>query len=326
LRRHPCDAAALALLLAACVTGCAGGPRPEPWELRLRGDAIVLLGEVHDNAEQHRLRLALLRRAFEAGWRPAIALEQLDRERQADVERARRERPGDAQHLIDAAGSGGWSWASYRPFVELALEFDVELIAANLSSADARKLVQDGSAAVFDPASLAALGLDRAPARDWQAAQEREIDAGHCHALPPDRLPAMARVQFARDAVMAAVLREHAARGVVLLAGNGHVRRDLGVPRWLSAADQRRAFAVGFLEEGDPPELAEAFDAVLYTARAERGDPCAAFESHGPRGRPRRAASSRGDPTARRRIRAPRRVRATACAAIPLEGLAGAGI
>jgi uncharacterized iron-regulated protein len=77
---------------------------------------------------------------------------------------------------------------------------------------------------------------------------------------------------------MAAALREHSA-GVVLLAGNGHVRRDLGVPRWLSAADQARVFAVGFLEEGDPEGLAEAFDAVVHTARAERSDPCAAFES-----------------------------------------------
>jgi uncharacterized iron-regulated protein len=270
------------LALAAVFAACASGPRPEPFEQRLRGDAIVLLGEVHDNAEQHRLRLALLRRAFAAGWRPAIAMEQLDRERQADVERARRERPGDAQHVIDVAAArpSGWSWDSYRPFVALALEYDVALIAANLSSADAKRIVRGGYAGVFDAASLARLGLDRPITADWQAAQEREIDAGHCHALPQSSWPALARVQFARDAVMAAVLREHSA-GVVLLAGNGHVRRDLGVPRWLSAADQSRVFSVGFVEEGDPEGLAEAFDAVVRTARAERGDPCAAFESPG---------------------------------------------
>jgi len=273
---HP--TAALSLVLVGTLTACASGPRPEPWEQRLRGDAIVLLGEVHDNAEQHRLRLALLRRALGAGWRPAIAMEQLDRERQADIERARREQPGDAQHVLDVAAANGWSWDSYRPFVELALEFDVELIAANLSSADAKRIVVSGYAAVFDVASLAALGLDRTISPDWQAAQESEIDAGHCHALPSSSWPAMARVQFARDAVMAAALRGHAS-GVVLLAGNGHVRGDLGVPRWLSASDRARVFAVGFLEEGAPKGLAAAFDAVVHTARAERSDPCAALES-----------------------------------------------
>jgi len=268
----------LLLALAALLAACASDPGREPWEPRLAGDSIVLLGEVHDNAEQHRLRLALLRRAFAAGWRPALAMEQLDRERQPELERARRERPGDAQHVIDAAApASGWSWDFYRPYVALALEYDVPLVAANLSSADAKKIVRGGLASVFEAAGLTRLGLDRKVPSDWQAAQEREIDAGHCHALPRSSWPAMAQVQFARDAVMAAALREHAPRGVVLLAGNGHVRRDLGAPRWLPPEEQARAFAVGFLEEGDEP-AAGAFDAVVYTARAERPDPCAAFQ------------------------------------------------
>jgi uncharacterized iron-regulated protein len=247
-----------------------------PLEARLRGDAIVLLGEVHDNAEHHRLRLALLRRALEAGWRPALALEQLDRERQAELERARRERPGDAQHVLDAAGGAGWRWELYRPYVALALEYDLPLVAANLSREDARAIARGGFGAVFDAAGLARLGLDRETPADWQAAQEREIDAGHCHALPPEAWPALARAQLARDAVMAHLLREHGARGVVLLAGNGHVRRDLGVPRWLPEPDQPRVFAVGYLEEGDAPPPG-AFDAVVVTARAKRPDPCEAF-------------------------------------------------
>jgi uncharacterized iron-regulated protein len=267
----------LALLLAGLVTACASAPRPEPWEARLSGDAIVLLGEVHDNAEQHRLRLALLRRALAAGWRPALALEQLDRESQPALERARRERPGDAQHVIEsAAPEAGWSWDFYRPFVALALEFELPLVAANLSRADAKRIADEGWASVFDPARLAALGLDREIEAAWQAAQEREIDAGHCHALPRASWAALARVQFARDAVLADALREHAARGVVLLAGNGHVRRDFGVPRWLPEETRARAFAVGYLEAGDAPAPG-AFDAVVYTPRAEREDPCAAF-------------------------------------------------
>jgi hypothetical protein len=99
---------ALATLLGACTTtGSVCG-----WDHRLRGDALVLLGEVHDNAQQHQSRLAALQRAFASGWRPAIAMEQFDREHQADIDRARLERPGDAQHLIDVAGRRypGWGW------------------------------------------------------------------------------------------------------------------------------------------------------------------------------------------------------------------------
>ena len=110
-------AAGLVAAMAACSTPAA----VEPWQQRLAGRSVVLLGEVHDSAEQHRLRLETLRRAFAAGWRPAIVMEQFDRERQTDIDRARRERPGDAQHVIDLGATpwpragGGWQWDFYRP-------------------------------------------------------------------------------------------------------------------------------------------------------------------------------------------------------------------
>ena len=59
---------ALCALLTACATP------PQPWEPRLSGDTIALLGEVHDNAAGQRLRLELLRRALVRGWRPVITM------------------------------------------------------------------------------------------------------------------------------------------------------------------------------------------------------------------------------------------------------------
>ena len=267
----------LAPVLALVLAACAMVPAPAGWQARLRGDTIALLGEVHDNAEQHRLRLAALERAVAAGWRPAIVMEQFDRERQGEIERARRERPRDAQHVIDLAapGADGWNWSFYRPVVAFALAHDLPLIAANLSNADAARIVRGGYAAVFDPATVAALGLDGPIDPRLEGAQEREIDAGHCHALPPAAWPRMARAQLARDAVMAAALRRHAAGGAVLLAGNGHVRRDIGVPRWLGP-DADRALSIGFLEEGGATPTT-AFDAVVRTAPEARSDPCARF-------------------------------------------------
>jgi uncharacterized iron-regulated protein len=270
-------------LIFAMLTACAVVPASHDWEAGLRGDALVLLGEVHDNAEHHRQRATILRRAFIAGWRPAIAMEQFDRERQKDIDRARRERPRDVQHVIDlAAPSKGvrvasWNWDYYRPFVELALEFDVPLLAANLSNADTGKIVRDGYAAVFDEHELKRFGLDKPIPSALLAAQEQEIALGHCNALPSTILPAMARGQMARDAVMASILAPHASRGVVLIAGNGHVRRDIGVLQWVIAARRVRALAVGFLERGKSSRIDSAFDVVVLTAAAERPDLCAEF-------------------------------------------------
>jgi uncharacterized iron-regulated protein len=91
----------------------------------------------------------------------------------------------------------------------------------------------------------------------------------------------MARAQIARDIVLASSLRPQLARGVVLLTGNGHVRRDIGVPFWLNTDERRELVTIGLLEI-DPTgsgvdsadESSQRYDAVFETAAAERPDPC----------------------------------------------------
>jgi uncharacterized iron-regulated protein len=249
------------------------------WPARLRGDTIALLGEVHDNRALHRLRTETLRRACEDGWRPAVVMEQFDIDRQADLDRSRRERPRDVHYLVEQTAGlrSGWTWPDYEPVIELVLEFELVLDAGNLSRAQAARVVREGYDAIFSAPQRRDLGLDASLDAGWQRAQEHEIDAGHCGALPAHMLPSMVRAQFARDAVMAQVLGRHGAGGAVLLAGNGHVRRDIGVPRWLAATTATRVLSVGFLETGQPAEM-ERYDAVVIAEAPPRADPCAAFE------------------------------------------------
>jgi uncharacterized iron-regulated protein len=231
----------------------------------MQGHRVVLLGEVHDNAAQHALRVAALRMLVEKGARPAIAFEQFDRERQGDIDRARNERPRDADYLIaQAKGAPGWQWELYRPFVALALEYDLPVVAANLSRADAMKL----STRTPPPSPSAP--------RAFLRAHEEAIATGHCHLLPPEALPGMARAQIARDRALAAAIVPFAERGVVLLTGNGHARNDLGAPHWLPAEVRAASITIALLERG-ADEPVEAFDAYVVTEAATRPDPCAAL-------------------------------------------------
>ncbi|CAG9182348.1 ChaN family lipoprotein [Cupriavidus respiraculi] len=266
-------AAALAAALAVpfALAGCAGAPHESEGEIhQLAAYRYVLLGEVHDNPEAHRRRLASLAHAIDAGWRPAIAMEQFDRERQADIDRARRERPGDADYLIAQAGTKGWDWSLYRPVVALALRHDLPLVAANLSREDARGVMR--GAGVFSEAERERLGLARPLPPALAATQTAVLERGHCGHFPAAMLPGMLNAQAARDAVMAAALRAHAEHGVVLLAGNGHVREDIGVPHWLGAKPAE-VFSVGYLEAAAPDE-AGAYDKVVLVRPVERADPC----------------------------------------------------
>ena len=275
---------ALALLVACAAPPrqVAVAPTAQALAVAMNGHAVVLLGEVHDNAAQHRLRLAALQERFAQGWRPALAFEQFDADRQADLERARRERPHDADYLIDhaVADRRGWDWDYYRPFVQWALDEDLPIVAANLGRAQAMRVAREGYGAVFDAATQARLGLDHLdPA--LLAVQREDIEVGHCNTLPAKAIDPMVRAQIARDITLANALRPYVSRGVVLLTGNGHVRRDAGVPRWLSDLPAGTVTAIGLLEEdpdADPAALAAQFDAMTFTARAEREDPCATLK------------------------------------------------
>ncbi|MGB2816606.1 MAG: ChaN family lipoprotein [Burkholderiaceae bacterium] len=246
---------------------------------------VVLLGEVHDNVAQHRARAEAVRRHLEAGARPAIAFEQFDRERQADIDRARRERPPEGQSLADhviaqaRTPKDNWDWALYRPFVELALQFDLPIVAANLSRSEATRIVRQGADSVFNETERRELALERFAA--IVPAHEHIVQVGHCNLLPTSALPGLARAQIARDAVLARSLRPYLTRGVILLTGNGHARRDIGVPQHFTAAEQSRIWSVGLLEEGTAVERASHYDVAFLTPEQERPDPCASLKPKG---------------------------------------------
>lgn len=237
--------------------------------LTLGPQPIVLLGEVHDNAIQHALRL----RAFEAllagGARPALLMEQFDRERQDAVDAVLADPASATADRVIAAGStpsAQWAWDFYRPFVALALAYRLPIVAANVSRDEARRVMTDG---------LAARGFDADTPADVAAAHAASIVQSHCGQVDATQAARMSLAQSARDQFMARMVERHADRGVLLLAGNGHVRSDVGVPRWLSAGTRERTVAIGLIEDGD--DAAGAFDRTVGTPRQSRDDPCAAI-------------------------------------------------
>jgi uncharacterized iron-regulated protein len=287
------------LLLLACGTQPAGGPvptgftlpdgvtlvdagrgQPVPTAVLLQriGDAdFVLLGEVHDNAVQHRVRGELIT-AF-AGRHPAIAFEQFTA---SDSAIPRPAAGASLEGWLDQHGFDrkAWRWPLHQPVVEAAITSGGGLWGSGVSREELRAIVRGGESAAPAPLRtiLAGAPLDSA----GQAAIDAELIEGHCGKLPPSMVPGMRAAQITRDAAMTRALVHASAAGPAwLIAGNGHVRRDMGVPRLLaSAAPGRKILVVGLLEresDGSAPsaESRRPYDLVLITPRAERDDPCA---------------------------------------------------
>jgi uncharacterized iron-regulated protein len=235
----------------------------------------VILGEVHDNTVHHQLQKEIFQALLQAGRSPALAMEQFDLENQPRLDAARARGERDPERLADAGrfDRQGWLWPDYKPLVDIAAAGNLPLFAANFSREDARALMKSGRPA---PALAPARAAER-------AALEHDIIDGHCGVRPSATLlGGMVEAQRARDARMAEVLERGGDKGVVLIAGKGHARRDRGVPSYMGPALLAQLLSVGFEEvapDGSAPrtDYAGIYDLVWFTPRATRDDPCRNF-------------------------------------------------
>jgi uncharacterized iron-regulated protein len=260
--------------------GAGGNPVSSETLLRRIGAAdLVLLGEVHDNAAQHALRGRLIS-AF-AGRRPAVVFEHFTESEEPLA------RPGAGESIeswLDRTGFDrtAWKWPLHRPVVEAALASGRSLWGSHVSRDVLRPVVREGESAA--PPHLGRL-LEQVPLDSAsRAALDQDLIEGHCGKLPETMVVGMRAAQTVRDAAMARALMRAGESGPAwLVAGNGHVRRDIAVPRLLRVtAPARSVLAVGLLERpaggGLPSQAARGmFDLVIVTPRVARPDPCASF-------------------------------------------------
>jgi len=254
------------------------------------------IGEVHDDAAQHALRARLVAKL--ADVHPTVVMEIFDLGHDDAIARAQAS-GGDADAVATAGGldRAGWRWPLHRPIIEAAIAAHLPIRGANVGRSALMALARSRSAGEWQRRLLAA---------PWgaseDAAMRNAIVESHCGVLPDDAVPAIAFAQRIRDAAMAQAVVSAArdAGGAVLLAGNGHVRRDIGAPRYLQSselsADAADIVSVAFVEasademrSSDFPRgiVAEhaAYDYLWFTLPTPRPDPCETLKDR--LGRPR---------------------------------------
>ena len=273
---------------------------------RLSRADLVLLGEVHDNPDHHRLRASLiaalgnLRNTAVPAPRPlAIVMEHIRADQQpaldAYADMIRAAQPGDdIEASVDQTlaaldwDKSGWSEPKmFRPLFIAVGAGRHPILAGEPARAAVRSVARQGIAALAgDEAARLKLG-DALPS-PLHDALLGELEASHCGLMPKSAFGTMADAQRFRDAHQAAVLLGAADRHgrAVLLAGNGHVRADRGVPWHLARLAPARSVAIVMFVEVDAARTNVAdylergadgkpiADLVVVTPRSDRPDPC----------------------------------------------------
>lgn len=271
----------LAVLLCvaslALAGGCAG--RPEAPIIELPGGSaaaatasrldallpadVLLVGEQHDADEHHDIEQQIISVLAARGALAAVVLEMADvglstatLKPSSTEEQTRRSLKWDEK---------GWPWAAYGPVVMTAVRAGVPVLGANLP--------REQMAASMDDRKL-----DVRLSGPALKAQQQAIRIGHCNQLPENQITPLTRIQIARDITMAEAIHRAAFPGkvVVLLAGNGHVDRQLGVPLHLPTDLKARVIHLrAGPGEARPP--AAAPDSAWATPALPDTDYCAAL-------------------------------------------------
>ena len=241
---------------------------------------FVLLGEKHDNADHHRLQAEALH-----GTRGPVVFEMVDVDLQPAIDAYLAAGHATVDGLRDVLewDRRGWpAWPLYRPIFDEIVHGSRKIVAAGLPHSVIVRLVHEGLASL-PPEIAAHVHLHPLPPAA-QASLDAEIKASHCGMLPDTLVPAMSLAQRVKDAFMADVMASQP-MGAILIAGNGHVRNDRGVPFELAALRPGAPITtISFVEvddSADPTTYAaeQPADFLVFTPRVDDEDPCAKFRA-----------------------------------------------
>lgn len=246
---------------------------PTAGEIHLLAAAdVVILGEVHDNAAHHQIQADILN----ALSPKAVVWEMITQTQAAALSGIDLKDATRVSAQLDWGNSGWPEFELYAPVFAAAT--GAQQFGGLVSRAQAGEVMERGAASFFgDDAAL--FGLDQRLSEAEQQAREADQLSNHCNALPAEMLPMMVEFQRLRDAALAkATLQALKATGgpVAVITGNGHARKDRGIPVYLTQA--RPDLSVVTVGQSENGQVAGAFDLVLDSDPVERPDPCLAFQ------------------------------------------------
>jgi uncharacterized iron-regulated protein len=246
---------------------------------KIEDNDITLLGELHDSVFHHKARAQLLLAL--SCTKCTIISEHLPAGQQVVF----------SDNLSDSLKNAGfdfkgWGWPLHEPLFRAIEVRRMPLLGGDISSTLSADIYRRGEEAI--PSIFREKFRQSALSDAARSKLDDDLRSGHCGKLPSRYVPPMRMVQRVKDSFFAHALVESSPS--ILIAGNGHVRKDYGVPQILvSAYPKQRVVSVGFIEQEQwtqkaVPALFKLYDYVWISPNTAREDPCKNFLfPHGPK-------------------------------------------
>lgn len=244
---------------------------------------VILIGERHDNPEHKKIQLDLIQSLPQQNLK-ALSFEHMDRRQQVALSQFNKggQQLSELRAKLNWEKSGWPPWEMYQEIFQYSKNAGLPLYAANIDKGALKSVMDLGYEIVFDLKTIEQMDLKKPLPSGMQEELAAEIEASHCHKMDQVLKEKMVRAQRARDAFMGLSLHrrideKHAS---ILLAGNGHVRKDRGVPLYLQrlGVEQKDIVSIGLVEitpnYPEQPQKNLPYDFVFFTKSVDQQDPC----------------------------------------------------
>lgn len=229
---------------------------------------FILLGEFHDNFYHHELRSKIIK-SFDANKTTVIA-EHFDFGKKIDPDT-------DILKSLKEAGFDeiGWQWPIHQKLFESIINSKIDFIGGNLPKNKKPQNISELEKLI------AQTPLDQ----NATNALEDDLIVGHCNMISKKQTKPMKIIQMQKDASMAIALTKFQRDINFLIAGNGHIQKNYGIPRLLNHLNpNQKNISVGFFgtNQFDKKELenySKLWDFAILTQDVEQEDMCAKFKN-----------------------------------------------
>ncbi len=254
---------------------------------------FVLLGEIHTNADHHRWQAEFLKKIGKAPTLPLRLVVEMIPTSLGDVFKSFKLDHKSPRNQLPALGKAlkwekrGWGkWSIYQPIFNVALALNASVVPGNIDRADTKRIGRKGMKAITQ-SEKSNWSLDVAYSKNQTLVIDDLLFESHCKLVPKQALSPMRLVQRVRDGAMAGAMLAKPNSTSVLIAGNGHIRNDIAVPRILRAkAPNAKTITVSFTEvrpdykmpqdyELQSADKRPVFDYLFFTPKFEIKDHCA---------------------------------------------------
>jgi uncharacterized iron-regulated protein len=197
---------------------------------------VVYVGELHQQYQDHKLQLMVIRELFNRDPKLAIGMEMFPRSAQDALDRYIHDEIDEKEFLKKSGYFNVWGfdYRLYREILHYARQNKIRVVGLNIEKEKVSKVSRDGGFSSLNREEKASIPLDRDLAMPYYRERLSAVFSMHPNRGDTRPFANFLQAQAIWDETMAEsivnYLTEHPADKMVVLAGNGHVIKENAIP------------------------------------------------------------------------------------------------